>query len=208
MEEELDALCNTTGSGEKPRINAAYRFNDRGFFRYQTIYILDVSGVMLSHRVLPIGGSVGTFAWDGSHLLRLTREQPDNLRTALAREGRPLDEADPHAMAELLAEVLLSGQNYHHHVLHSAGQLREGAYSSYGLKEAEWSRLSGTIFPPTITRKAEQGWAIECWTLYGWMHNTNSVVHCQFRVSLTYAVQPIWNVACDELFASIPQITY
>ena len=191
-----------------PTVRRVRRVNDEGFFRKHGLIEIHVAGSFLESRPLPSRTSIGLFAWDGVGLHYLNHKRPENFEFVLRHEGRSLDEAEPYALAEIVAEALLRTDNCTHVVLRTPDDIETALWVSYELNEAEFSRVSQIIRPPVLRGNPSDGWRLEFWTLHGWMHEKRTLSRQEYGFSPTFSVTHRDQTISTSIFACISQVVY
>ena len=181
---------------------------DEGFFQKHALLEVQVEGSFLEWHPLPSATSGGLFAWDGNDLLYLNRGHKRNLELVLQSEARPLNEADPHALAGILAEALLRVGNADHVVLRTPDDLETALGVPYALDEAEFSRVSKLIRPPVLTGDSGAGWLLTFWTLHGWMHEKRTVSWHECAFSPSFSMTHRQQVISKSIFSAIIGVVY
>jgi hypothetical protein len=191
-----------------PTVCAVRPVDDQGFFQKHALLEVEVEGSFLEWHPLPSATSGGLFAWDGKDLLYLNRGHQQNFEFVLRSEARPLHQADPYALAAVLAEALLRVGNDDHVVLRTPDDMETALWVSYELDEAEFSRVSKLIRPPVITGDSGAGWLLRFWTLHGWMHEKRTVSWHECAFSPSFSITHRQHVVSRSIFSTILGVVY
>jgi hypothetical protein len=191
-----------------PTVCAVRPVDDQGFFQKHALLKVGVEGSFLEWHPLPSATSYGLFAWDGSDLLYLNRGHQQNFEFVLRSEARPLHEADPHALAVILAEALLRVGNDDHVVLRTPDDMETALWVSYELNEAEFGRVSKLIRPALLTGDSAAGWLLRFWTLHGWMHEKRTVSRHECAFSPSFSMTHREHVVSTSIFSTILSVRY
>jgi len=105
---------------EPPTVSRVLAFPHGSFFRRNRLLYVGCSQYELETMIMPGGGSVGLFAFDGD-VLRCLNQQPERLQEILPTEAVPLDTAAPLDLANLFAEVCGRQGNIGHEVVTLSG---------------------------------------------------------------------------------------
>jgi hypothetical protein len=181
---------------------------DEGFFQKHALLEVQVEGSFLEWHPLPSATSGGLFAWDGNDLLYLNRGYQQNLEFVLRSEARPLSEADPYALAAILAEALLRVGNDAHVALRTPDDMETALWVPYELNEAEFSRVSKLIRPPVLTGNSGAGWLLRFWTLHGWMHKKRTVSWHECAFSPSFSMTRRQQLISKSIFSTISDVVY
>jgi hypothetical protein len=145
------------------------------------------TGVSLEQTVLPGRNRLGLFAFgpDGYRYLSRRRTEIESLLNA---DGRPVDDYNPAQLAQVFLDALANQGPYTHALISSPAQLSQklpvpgfGA-AGYRLNEPEWERWRNVVAAPACTGDEHRGWALDCYTLYGWMHDKRTLCRIRYRI--------------------------
>jgi hypothetical protein len=198
------------GGGPRPQLGAPQP-RPSAFFRRHVLFTVHGSRGVLPSPALP-AGSWGTFAFDGAELALLSPDDGSFTRL-LRREARPLDEAEPVELAQLVCDLGLPRPPTHRHVvLRAAAELESftlGRLTGYEVDRRELARARPFIDPPSIVALDEGGWSIAFTTVLGWMHELDDL-----------GVESIWvepdftlnigarRVLSERIFKRLPGVIY
>ena len=175
------------------------------FFRRQRIIEITSARYELEAGVLPFGGSFGLFSFDGEQLLCLNR-QVENLQRLFEREQRPIDEADPSDLAQLVAEA--AGRRVNNaHKLVTADALEQLESDGYELDRSELARIRTAIVPASVSSDAD-GWVLRFTTVWGWMHELQEVFSWQVGFSRSFQLDVQQRSLSKRIFVRVPLIQY
>jgi hypothetical protein len=165
------------GGGEaRPQLGAP-RPRPSAFFRRHVLFTVSGSRGVLPFPALP-AGSWATFAFDGAELALLSPGD-DSFARLLRREARPLEEAEPAELAQLVCDFALPRPPTHRHVvLRAAADLETftlDRLGGYEVDRRELARARPAIEPPSVTALDEGGWSIAFTTVLGWMHELDDL---------------------------------
>jgi hypothetical protein len=169
----------------------------------------------LEYFMLPSGISCGLFVTDGKKIQYLFGDRRKVLADIFKTESIQLQKMDSMAVAEFLSEVLLTNRNASASILHSKDdifKMTDAKYKKVGLdyvlNESERYKYEDQIAPPRVTGNSKAGWSIEFYTLFGWMHETQTVSHHTVNVSPNYEITDDKEVLSDRVFSKLPNILY
>ena len=185
--------------------------DDGGFFRSACVFQMTVRDAFLEGAWLPLGLTYGLFALGAGGLCYLQHER-DNLERLLRDEGRSLDRFAPAALAALLAEALGRSKNASHDVLASPLHLREYGVGCFGgdyrLNPREWDRAAPQLTAPRLCGDAEAGWQLEFCSVFGWMHDKQTLFRHRYRFSPDYRIESSQQILSRKIFARVPLVRY
>jgi hypothetical protein len=184
------------------------------FFRRHVLFTASAGRDVLPFVSLP-AGSWGVVAFDGSELTLLSPAD-DAFERLLRREARPLDEASPMELAQLLCDARLPRPSSHRHAVvstpadvESFGGGRLGRFGGYRVAAAELRRAGPSIEPPAISALDQGGWSITFTTLTGWMHELDNLglesIWVEPDFTLTIGDR---RVLSDRIFERMPGVRY
>jgi hypothetical protein len=156
-------------------------------FRESCLFWAWATGVKLERTVLPGRARLGLFAYGPGGYRYLSRRRAD-LERLLDAEGRPLDDFDAAALAQVLLDTLANQGPYTHGLIRSPRQLDSDTpvqgfnARGYRLNELEWERWRHTITAPHCSGDEHRGWHLDFFTLYGWMHEKRTLCRLRYRV--------------------------
>jgi hypothetical protein len=204
-EEVAEYLRRDAGRAVKVWGVEPYEFE--GLLRRHLVFRACAETWTLETHVLPSGGTCGNFATDGEKIWYLggVRKQK-NLESLLRDEGVRLDRADPVKLSELLSKLLLDQRNTFYRVLPSAADIPKRGCCD--LNEAERPKYEGKVKPPAVTGDGQSGWAVEFYTLSGWMHETFVLTRHVVEVSPRYEVTRRDEVLSEHVFSRSFGIVY
>lgn len=188
-------------------------FEDGGFFRTTCVFWVFVKDTFLEGAVLPSGGTYGLFFLGAGGLRYLNHERED-LERSLREEARPLHECDALVLARLLVETLGREKNQAHAVLESAHHLAHypgdlgGFGGKYALDPSEWKKVKDKVSGPTLSGTSATGWELRFHSLFGWMHDKQTLLEHRIRLSTDYRIERQETVLSRRLFENVPQLTY
>lgn len=189
-------------------------FPDRGFFVHSRIVQLVASDGLLEGHFLPSGGSFGLFSISpgGPDGFRYLQRRPAHLSAVLAYEARPLTSDHAEMLASLLAEALGRRGNYSHHVLRTPEHLldygNESGRRSYEVDPDELRRVRPALIAPTVRDAADGGWTLAYCTLYGWMHDVNTLFRHEHRITADYRITSEHRTLSRRIFRNMPTVMY
>ena len=195
------------------RVNRIVAFRHGTFFRRSCVFWVHADDHLLEGCPLPSSHSYGLFAL-GPSGLRYLHRRPDQVAALLHDEKRPLEEADPTALAWLLAETLARQGNNSHDVIGSPDEVarydggRRGFGGGYVLDPMEWECVESEVAPPTIERDGQQGWRLRFCALAGWMHAKSSLIRHRFLVRSNFTIEHQQDVLSSAIFSSLPHLVY
>lgn len=192
-------------------------------FRESCLFWAWATGVRLEQTVLPGRARLGLFAYGPGGYRYLSRRRAA-LEQLLDTEGRPLDDFDPVALAQVLLDTLANQGPYTHALILSPRQLDSDSpvqgfdARGYRLNELEWERWRHTVTAPSCTGDEHQGWLLDCFTLYGWMHEKRTLCRLRYRVTcdpghyrgrpsgfhIAERIEPL----TEHMFRSVPAVRY
>lgn len=209
-------LRKTFGMGgglSEPRtfeVNQIVPFEDGEFFRRTCVFTVWVRDHLLEGAILPCGGTFGLFSLSQKGLRYLNRRQ-DNVEELLREEGRALNECAPTVLASFVAEALGRECNSSHDVLASPEYLAK--YPSdfahdYELDAQEWARVQTRIAAPMLTGDGGTGWQLEFCTVFGWMHEKQTLIRHRYGFAPDFRIVHEKEVLSRRIFKRTPQILY
>lgn len=158
--------------------------------------------------------TIGLVSFDGQQT-RCMERNPDNLERFLRKENRPLDEAPAEELASLISTALGNDSQSCHEVVTvekleaiEARSMASESATPYRLDRVELQRIAEKVVPPSMVRTDIGGWRLQFTTLFGWMHQTNTLI------LWTANVWPNFEMVCDQqilterIFAEMPNIMY
>ncbi|MFP2926685.1 hypothetical protein ACLESO_16050 [Pyxidicoccus sp. 3LG] len=188
-------------------------FKDRGGLVRSRVFSLGVNGLFLEGRMLPSGGSFGTFAVGPQGFSYLTR-QPQAVEALLREESRPLECWMPYVLASLFAGTLGAKGNSRQQVLKSPGSIRTLGWirhcgrRAYQLDRNEWARVRARVCPPALESEGEAGWRLEFCVIEGWMHEIQRLARWTYLISRDYRLTRKEEVLTRRLFDETPSVRY
>jgi hypothetical protein len=186
--------------------------DDSGFFQHNKILRIVVSGNILSTRILPSGGSLELFAYDGKNLISLNSKK--NMSSVLRSENRPLEEAKPTFLASLFCQTILGHGDYVQDLISSTDDVLkfengEGLFrGNYKVDQEELKKCADKIIPVTLVGDHKSGWTIRFSTLQGYMHELNTICNYEISILPDYDITVKENVLSEKIFSKIPKIMY
>jgi hypothetical protein len=191
---------------------------DCGFFRRHGLFSAIASRDVLPFPALP-SGSWGIFATDERQNLRLLKPDDDSVSALLLAEARPLDEAAPHDLAQVICDIWLRRATYRHSVVTDSAALENFGDGAYAVDRAELAKVAPAFRPPSIQVVATVGdtyressnahWRLEFTTAYGWMHDQQELgvetIDVSSRFSLSRSKR---RVLSKRIFARTPNVRY
>lgn len=183
---------------------------DEGFFRNCCVFWVTARERILEGSLMPLGGTYGLFALGASGLSYL-HHRKENLESLFREEGRSLEECPPLVLASLLAEALGRKCNSSHDVLRSAEHLakyNEGTLEACKVNSRELERVRPSLMPPMVVGNAKTGWKVEFVSVFGWMHEKQTLMHHRYRFDPDFRIEQEHQILSRKIFKSVPGIMY
>ncbi|MCK4644689.1 MAG: hypothetical protein KAU46_00385 [Candidatus Aminicenantes bacterium] len=192
--------------GGKYEVFIIYRYDDQGSFTSSCLFWVWAHLCELEAFLLPsLNDTAGLFAL-GSNGLRYLHHKQEEVAGILRDEGRPLDKYDPFVLASFFAESLGRNRNKDHGVLRSEDHLAHyGDYYKLNLKE--WEKCRRQFTAPSIT-KVIDGWNLEFFSVYGWMHEKKHLIRHNFLVTPDLKIYSGTQVLSKKIFKRTPHYMY
>lgn len=184
------------------------------FFRRHALFHVHGETGLLPLVSLP-HGSWGIFSTNGLDL-SLLRPGDGSLSELLRRERRPLEEASPAELAQLVCDALLARKPAHRHVLvESPAQLADphfvelGTPGTYVVDERQLQRVTGDVRAPSLEADGAGGFRLRFTTAWGWMHDVRELGSEEVTISNDFELHVAdRKVLAKRIFRKVPDLRY
>jgi hypothetical protein len=192
-------------------------------FREHRLFWAWATGVQLEQTLLPGRARLGLFSYGPGGYRYLSRRRRA-IEEMLDVEGRSFEDFDPVALAQLFLDALANQGPYTHALLRTPSQLTSSApvpgfpSPGYTLHEGEWARLQPLLHGPLCVGDEQRGWQLEFFSLYGWMHEKNTLCRVRYRVRCSpgsyrgrpqgFAISEQLETLSEKIFHTTPALRY
>jgi len=178
-----------------------------------TAYHSGLEDPFLEHPMLPTGGSWGTFAYDGKHLIYLSQSK-DNLEKILTQEkiiGN--SKINPEALAKIIIMTLIDKLTRFNELIQSpqgilSYEKYKGTATDYKVDRQKLKKLKKKIKPP-FWKDSGNKKILTFFCLSGWMHKKNTINKFTVSFDKNSSILEIKKeTLVDKIFNKIPSIMY